>query len=71
MSTIRAIYENGVFRPTAGVDLPEHSEVEFEPRIVPPPVPQADTMAEIYDILSRSYPTGDPRLASRHNEHQP
>lgn len=32
MSTIRAIYENGVFRPIEPVDLPEHTPVEFEPR---------------------------------------
>ncbi|MCZ2342221.1 MAG: DUF104 domain-containing protein [Bacteroidales bacterium] len=30
MSIIHAIYENGVFRPTEPVDLPEHAEVEFE-----------------------------------------
>jgi predicted DNA-binding antitoxin AbrB/MazE fold protein len=29
---VRAIYENGVFRPLEPVDLPEHSTVEFEPR---------------------------------------
>jgi len=27
MKTIKAIYENGVFRPMEPVDLPEHSEV--------------------------------------------
>jgi predicted DNA-binding antitoxin AbrB/MazE fold protein len=30
--TVRAIFENGVFRPLDPVDLPEHSTVEFEPR---------------------------------------
>jgi predicted DNA-binding antitoxin AbrB/MazE fold protein len=29
MATIRAIYENGVFRPLAPVDLPEGSRVEL------------------------------------------
>ena len=33
MKTIHAIYANGVFRPMERVDLPEASEVEFEPRI--------------------------------------
>lgn len=37
MATIHAIYENGVFRPTAPVALPEACEVEFEPRVVEPP----------------------------------
>jgi predicted DNA-binding antitoxin AbrB/MazE fold protein len=30
--TIRAIYENGVFRPTVKVDLPDACEVEVEIR---------------------------------------
>jgi hypothetical protein len=25
----------------------------------------------VYEILSRSYPTGEPDLAARHDEHQP
>jgi predicted DNA-binding antitoxin AbrB/MazE fold protein len=33
--TIHAVFENGVFRPIASVDLPERAEVEFEPRLVP------------------------------------
>ncbi len=33
--TIHAVFENGVFRPIESVDLPEKSEVEFEPRLVP------------------------------------
>lgn len=32
MKTIQAIFENGVFRPTEPVELPEHCAVEFEPR---------------------------------------
>ena len=34
MKTIHAIYANGVFQPLERVDLPEASEVEFEPRAV-------------------------------------
>jgi predicted DNA-binding antitoxin AbrB/MazE fold protein len=34
--TIHAVFENGVFRPTGPVDLPESCEVEFEPRTVNP-----------------------------------
>ena len=33
MSTVSAIYENGVFRPTEDVNLPEHSSVELEVRM--------------------------------------
>jgi predicted DNA-binding antitoxin AbrB/MazE fold protein len=32
--TIHAVFENGVFRPIEYVDLPERSEVEFEPRLI-------------------------------------
>jgi len=34
MGTIHAIYEDGVFKPTEPVSLPEACEVEFEPRVV-------------------------------------
>ena len=33
--TIQAVFENGVFRPVDIVDLPEHANVEFEPRLIP------------------------------------
>ncbi len=80
MKTIHVIYENGVFRPTEPVDLPEFCEVEFEPRLVEERQPQPTDpqfahldpgQAKIYAILSRRYSTGDPDLAARHNEHQP
>lgn len=32
--TVRAVFENGVFRPVDKVDLPEHAQFEFEPRPV-------------------------------------
>ena len=69
--TVRAIYENGVFKPTEPVSLPEKSEVVFEPRLVSTDKAPTEAMARIYEILSRSYDTGDPNLAERHNEHQP
>ena len=31
MKTIHAVYESGVFRPLESVELPERTEVEFEP----------------------------------------
>jgi predicted DNA-binding antitoxin AbrB/MazE fold protein len=73
--TIHAIYENGVFKPIEKVDLPEKSQVAFEPRVVttePRSTANAPTpaMAKIYEILSRRYDTNDPKLAERHNEHQ-
>ncbi len=71
MHVIRAVYENGVFRPTDHVDLPENFVVEFEPRLVNSQ-PMADpSTAAVYEILSRSYETGETDVAARHDEHQP
>ena len=33
MKLVHAIFERGVFRPTAFVDLPDGCEVDFEPRV--------------------------------------
>ena len=38
MNTVHAIFEGGVFRPLEPVDLPEKSQVEFEPRVIDPVV---------------------------------
>jgi predicted DNA-binding antitoxin AbrB/MazE fold protein len=71
MKTVHAIFENGVFRPTEPVELPEHIEVDFEPRITNGGKDVPADMKAIYEILSRRYDSGDPDLAARHNEHQP
>jgi predicted DNA-binding antitoxin AbrB/MazE fold protein len=69
MSTVQAIYENGVFRPLQAVDLPERCQVEFEPRVLKPISDEA--LDRIYELLSHSHDTGQKDLAARHNEHQP
>ena len=70
--TIHAIYESGVFRPVEPVELPEHTTVEFEPRVIdgPGPAAQNDGLAKIYAILGERYQSGHPDTAERHNEHQ-
>ena len=67
---VRAVYENGVFRPTEKVDLPESCEVEIDVRqvIEAPTVP---TMDDVYAILGRRHSSGEHDVAERHNEHQP
>jgi len=70
MNTIRAVYENGVFRPTEPIDLPEQSVVEFEPRPVDGDR-QKVTLDAVYEVLSRRFHSGRHDLAERHNEHQP
>jgi predicted DNA-binding antitoxin AbrB/MazE fold protein len=71
--TIRAVYENGVFRPTGLVDLPEHTVVEFEPRVKDSTVSASisEGLARIYAILDERYESGHTDTAARHNDHQP
>jgi predicted DNA-binding antitoxin AbrB/MazE fold protein len=68
MQTIHAIFEKGVFRPLGNVDLPERSEVEFEPRLLNG---KPGDLAQVYDVLSERYASGEFDVAARHNEHQP
>ncbi len=70
MKSIHAVYENGVFRPTEPVELPEGTPVSVEALDMPLDAAQA-ARQRVYDILSRSYDGGDPRAAELHNEHQP
>ena len=70
MPTIRAIYENGVFRPLEPVDLPEGCEVELH-NLRPAGAEPSQDMDAIYEILDRRHNTGEHNLAERHNEHQP
>jgi predicted DNA-binding antitoxin AbrB/MazE fold protein len=68
--TVRAVFENGVFRPIEPVTLPERTVVEFEPR--PMEASKEDRALDaVYEILSRRYHSGQHDLAERHNEHQP
>ncbi len=69
MNSIHAIYENGVFRPTQPVDLPDRCEVEVEIRIVK--TEEQPSLDDVYEILGRRYSSGEHDVAARHNEHQP
>jgi predicted DNA-binding antitoxin AbrB/MazE fold protein len=81
METIRAVFEDGVFRPLVPVRLPEHEQFEFEPRAVVPAkengggssiiAPTEEGLRKIYEILDRRYSSGFTDTAERHNEHQP
>ena len=71
MKTIHAVYEKGVFRPLETVELPEQTQVEFEPRPVEAPASQNGNLDGIYAILSERYASGEHDVAARHNEHQP
>jgi predicted DNA-binding antitoxin AbrB/MazE fold protein len=68
--TIHAIFENGVFRPTQPVDLPDRCEVEFELRAVSPE-PERPSLDDVYAILGKRFHSGESDVAARHDEHQP
>ncbi len=68
--TIHAVYENGVFRPTEEVDLPNLCEVEVEVRQVAEE-PKKPSLDDVYAILARRHASGEHDVAARHNEHQP
>ncbi len=81
METIRAVFEHGVFRPLVPVQLPEHTQFDFEPRVVTPTTENGsgseeiayseEGLRKIYEILDRRYNSGFTDTAARHNEHQP
>ncbi len=68
--TIHAVYENGVFRPTEKIDLPDHCEVEVEVRLLDESNPKP-SLDDVYAILSMRFNSGESDVAARHNEHQP
>jgi predicted DNA-binding antitoxin AbrB/MazE fold protein len=68
--TFHAVYENGVFRPTEKVDLPDRCQVEVEVRQVAQEQ-NKPSLDDVYAILGRRHSSGEHDLAARHNEHQP
>lgn len=70
MTTVRAIYEHGVFRPLEAVDLPESSEVLLEPHPIAPGFSPAGKR-RVYEILAQRFDSGETDVAARHDEHQP
>ncbi len=69
-STVHAIFENGVFRPTEKVDLPDHCEVEVEIRRVAEE-PTKPSLDDVYAILGKRHASAEHDVAARHDEHQP
>ena len=68
---IHAIYQDGVFRPTSPVDLPEGSEVTIQPKPADKPTKLSVHQQRIYAILSNRYDDGPTDGAAHHDEHQP
>ena len=53
------------------VELPERTEVEFEPRPVAQLGDHIGCLEGIYAILGERYQSSEHDVAARHNEHQP
>lgn len=70
MSTVTAIYENGVFRPLEKVDLPEACRVAV---VLPdvPPAPIGAALAAVHEVMAERYDSGHRDTAERHNEVEP
>ena len=68
--TFHAIYQDGVFRPTGTVELPDPCEVEVEIVHISGKA-SLPTLNDVYAILGRRHASGEHDLAERHNEHQP
>ncbi len=62
MKAVQAIFDHGVFRPTEPVDLPEGSQVEFEPRVISERTAEGHR-ARIHALLSRSIESGEYDMA--------
>lgn len=71
MKIIHAVYENGVFRPTEPVELPDGCEVTVEPKPSTEAKGLSPHQGRIRELLRQPVNTGDPRLSERHDEHQP
>jgi len=70
--TVHAIFENGVFRPTHPVDLPEGTLVKFDLKIVEVDNHGTDeAMQAVYEIMSHRFRSEKGDLSANHNEHQP
>ena len=69
-TTIHAVYENGVFRPTDKVDLTDLCEVDVNVRPVGAG-PRKPSLDDVYAILGRRHAIGEHDVAARHDEHQP
>ena len=57
VKTVHAIYENGVFRPTEPVELPEASHVVFEPKLVTAES-SAQSLDNVYALLGQRFNSG-------------
>lgn len=76
MSTVQAVFVQGVFRPLGEVCIPEGTSVEV---IIPPTHQESEPTTEqlaardrIYELLSLRFDSDEPtNILETHNDHQP
>lgn len=73
MHPIPVIYENGVFRPTVPIALPEATagSVTVVTQAGVDSSKDDSSLDRLYKLFEKGAQTGIPDLAARHNEHQP
>ena len=72
MPTFNGIYKNGVVRFPGPAAIPEGAKVTVIVMDASPEQPPLGSNSPaLYEILSRSYDTGETDLAARIDEHQP
>ncbi len=71
MKTVQAIYQNGVFRPSDPVDLPENSQVQLTIESKPSSAEGQNTLAELADIALQfpDNPDLPTDLAAQHDHY--
>jgi predicted DNA-binding antitoxin AbrB/MazE fold protein len=65
---IQAVYEDGVFKPSEPMDLPDHAHVEFEITLVDDSA--KPSLEDVYAILGNRFDSGQDDVAERYDEHQ-
>jgi len=69
-TAVKAVYENGVFKPKEPVDLEEHAEVEvLIPTTTPPPDPDDPTGWKAIDRMIGFIKDAPPDMAENHDHY--
>ena len=70
MSTIRAMFDGEVFRPSEPVGLEPNTPVTLTVERATSSLDKQN-YASVFRVLNERYTSGDTDVAERHNEHQP
>jgi predicted DNA-binding antitoxin AbrB/MazE fold protein len=71
VTTVDAIYRDGMFQPIGRVNLPEDCHVKLQIEPVEVAADEGEAIVEIYRLMGKRFNSGERDVAERHNEHQP